>query len=226
MHTLLRASLVFAVASTLFACKPKPAEVPVAEAEATEEEETAVTETMVEACRIKLSEPEALEWTTYWEAASGPNAGPSPSSAQSFHWADADEKKLLIQRDATAPLSIVCGGDSPAVYVSLSAFNSGEQTIPMDAGEYPIVGKVEGEVPPGQFQAGPILAGERRLEPTSGTLQIDRFDTSGVRGAFRIQGTVEGTDGEEFNLEGSFDIPCRGDSMESLCEADKTVGGE
>jgi hypothetical protein len=221
MHTLLRSSLVIVVASTLFACKPKPAPEAVAEAEPeTEEEGSLVTDTMIEACQITLSEPESQQWTTYWDAAANPEGGPSPSSARSFHWADPDEKKLLIKQNLTTPLDIICGSnDDPAVYVSLSAFSSGERTIPMAAGSYDIVGKVSDELPPGQFQAGAILVGKDRFEAESGTLTIDRFDMSGVRGSFRIQG-------EDFTLEGSFEIPCRGGSPESLCEADKTIASE
>jgi len=227
MHTLLRASLVIVVASTFFACKPKPESEPVAEAEPEAEEETVVADTMIEACQVTMTEPESQRWTTYWDASATLPAGPSPSSASSYHWANPDEKALLVKRNAAVPLAILCASnDSPGVYVSLAAFTSGDATIPLASGEYEIVGRVEGELPPGLFQAATIMAGPRRFEAKSGTLDIDNFDMSGVRGSFRIQGTEAGEDGADFTVEGSFDIPCRGGDMENLCEADKTVASE
>lgn len=225
MHTLLRASLLIAVSSMLFACKPKPAPEQVAEAESAEAEpeaddESSFNETMLEACQISMSGAESQDWTTYWNAASSV----SPSSARSIYWADEEEKQLLLKRSVPTPLTIQCSSsESPKVSISLSAPTSNEEKVPMVAADYGIVGKAAGRPLPGQFQVGTIAVGERRFEVTSGTLQISGFDTYGVRGSFQMQGSEAGEDGEAFTLEGTFDIPCRGGSMEGECEANKAV---
>ena len=133
-------------------------------------------------------------------------------------------QKSLARGSSALPLSISCTSDGPpAMAVSMAAFTSRAADIPFDGGEYPVVGKSQGEVKPGQFLAAPVMFGERMFEVTRGTLNVDRFDSSGVRGRFRLEGTESGEGGEAFELEGSFDIPCRGGAMESACEANRTV---
>jgi len=224
MQTLLRASLVIAVTSMLFACKPKPEPEQVAEAESAdaepEEQASSFDNTMIEACEISMSGAESQDWTTYWDAASSA----SPSSARSIYWADEDEKQLLLKRSVPTPLTIQCSSkESPKVSISLSAPTSKEENVPLVAADYGIVGNASGAPLPGQFQVGTISVGERRFEVASGTLQISGFDTYGVRGSFQMQGAEAGEDGEAFTLEGTFDIPCRGGPMEGECEANKAV---
>ena len=175
---------------------------------------------MLEACQISMSGAESEDWTTYWNAASSV----SPSSARSIYWADEDEKQLLLKRTVPTPLSFQCSSnESPKVSISLSAPTSREENVPLVAAQYGIVGKNSGAPLPGQFQVGTISVGDRRFEVASGTLQISGFDTYGVRGSFQMQGSETGEDGEAFTLEGTFDIPCRGGSMEGECEANKAV---
>ncbi len=226
MHTLLRASLVIAVTSMLFACKPKPAPAPVAEAESAAASKPVADEgstfdgSMIEACDISMSEPESQDWTTYWDAASRS----SPSSARSIYWANEEEKQVLFKRSVPMPLTIQCSNNtSPAINVSFTSPTSKEENVPLVSGQYAVVGKASGAPLPGQFQAGTIVAGERRFEVASGTLQITGFDTYGVRGTFQLQGAEAGENGEAFALEGSFEIPCRGGSMESECDASSAI---
>jgi len=229
MHTFLRASLVIAVTSMLFACKPKPAPEqvveaePVAEAEPEAEKGSTFDGTLVEACRISISGAESKDWTTYWNAVSKASA----SSAHSIYWADEDEKQLILTRSVPTPLTIQCSSDeSPRVSITLSAPTSREEDVPLAARDYQIVGKSSGSPLPGQFQVGTVAVGDRRFEPASGALQITGFDTYGVRGNFQIQGNEASEDGEAFVLEGSFDIPCRGGAMEGECDANKAISSK
>ncbi|HEY6123553.1 MAG TPA: hypothetical protein VIV63_02790 [Steroidobacteraceae bacterium] len=225
MQTLIRAAVVIAVAGTLFACKPKPEAKPVAEAEATDDSEAGPGENLLEACVITMTEPELVRWTTYWDAAAGVNNTESESIARSEFWANDEEKKSLSRSSSAAPLTIQCSSnDEPSIAVSFSSYSSTMNDIPLGSGEYAIVSSSGGDPQPGQFQAGPVLYDQRTIAVTGGTLTIDRFDMEGVRGAFRVDGKADGEDGEEgqeYRFEGTFEIPCRGGSMESACESNK-----
>lgn len=224
MQTLIRAAVVLAFAGTLFACKPKPEPAPVAEAEPEQEAEAPSGENLIEACTITMTEPESVSWTTYWSTEQLSNAAESPSSARSAYWANEEERKTLTQTNAVEPLVIRCSSDeSPNVSLSFSSYTSPLKTVPLGSGEYEIVGGAEGDPPPGKFRGGSIIYDQRTIEPTSGTLTIDRFDMDGVRGSFRMDAKEEGENGADFRFEGTFDIPCRGGPLESACEANKSV---
>jgi hypothetical protein len=222
MQTLIRAAVVLAFAGTLFACKPKPEPAPVAEAEEEQEAEAASTGEMIEACTITMTEPESVRWTTYWDTEQLVNMSESPSSARSAYWADEEERKTLAKTNAVEPLVIRCSSDeSPSIAISFMSYTSPLASVPLGSGEYEIVGGA-GDPPPGKFKGGSIAYDQRTLEPTTGTLSIDRFDMDGVRGSFRMD-AKEGEDGEEFRFEGTFDIPCRGGQLESACESRQSV---
>jgi hypothetical protein len=224
MRLPISAAFLIAMTGVLFACKPAPEPEPVAEEEVAEETTEATGGEMIEACTIKMAQPEANEWTTYWDTSAVLQEGEGPSSARSEFWANEEEQKSLTRGSSALPLSISCTSDGPpAMAVSMAAFTSRVTDIPFDGGEYPVVGKSQGDVKPGQFLAAPVMVGDRIFEVTRGTLNIDRFDSSGVRGRFRLEGTESVEGGAEFELEGSFDIPCRGGSLESACDANRTV---
>ncbi|MES1263805.1 MAG: hypothetical protein ABUL69_05575 [Peristeroidobacter soli] len=219
------ALLLIAMTGALFACKKAPPPAPVAqEEEASEEAAPDPTAGMIEACTIRMAQPEANEWTTYWDTAAVPLDGEGPSSAHSEFWANDEEKKLLNRGSTAMPLSIRCSADGPPVIaVALSAFSSTEKDIPFDGGEYAVVGKAAGGAQPGQFLAAPVMFGDRMFEVTRGTINVDRFDSGGVRGRFRLEATETGESGAEAELEGTFDIPCRGGPMEGACDGNRTV---
>jgi hypothetical protein len=224
MQTLIRAAVVITVAGTLFACKPKADPTPVADVAPAEEIGTELDENMLEACLITITEPESIRWTTYWDAAAVMNNSESPSNARSIYWANEEERKSLGRSSSAAPLTIRCSSnDSPSISLSFSSYSSTEQQVPLDSGEYEIVPSSAGDPQPGQFVAGSVLFDQRTIEPISGTLTIDRFDLDGVRGSFRMDGRERGEDGEEFRLEGTFDLPCGGGAMESACESTRSV---
>jgi hypothetical protein len=81
-------------------------------------------------------------------------------------------------------------------------------------------------VKPGQFLAGTLLFNNRVFDATDGTLKIDDFDASGVRGSFAIDGREILAGGAPLHIEGTFEIPCRGGMLESECKANKTVARE
>jgi hypothetical protein len=196
----------------------------VAQAAPTEEAAAPVGPEMIEACTINMAQPEAIEWTTYWNTSAVLTDGEGPSSGHSEFWANDEEKKSLARSSSALPLSIRCTSNGPPILsISLAAITSTAKEIPMDSGEYAVVGKAQGELQPGQFLAAPVMFGQRLFEVTRGTLNVDRFDSSGVRGRFRLEGTETAGDGAEMELEGSFDIPCRGGAMEGACEANRTV---
>jgi hypothetical protein len=218
------AAVLITITGLLFACKPAPKPEPVAEAAPAEEAAAPTGPEMLEACTIKMSQPEAVDWTTYWDTSAVLTDGEGPSSAHSVFWANDEEKKTLARSSSGLPLSIRCTSDGPPIIsISLAAISSTDKEVPMDGGEYTVVGKGQGTVQPGQFLAAPVMFGQRLFEVTRGTLNVDRFDSSGVRGRFRLDGTETAADGAEFELEGSFDIPCRGGAMEGACEANRTV---
>ena len=226
MQTLIRAAVVLAFAGTLFACKPKPEPVAVAEEAPAEEAEEGSSEHLLEACTIKITEPEQVSWTTYWDAESLASGAENPSSARSAYWANEEERKTLAKTNSVEPLTIRCSSDeSPNISISFSWYSSPLATVPLNSGEYPIVG--DGDPEPGQFKAGSVIyrsahdRADYRL-----ALVIDRFDMDGVRGSFRMDGKEEGEDGAEFRFEGTFDIPCRGGPLESACEPNSPYSPE
>ena len=178
MHTLLRASLVIAVTSMLFACKPKPAPEQVAEADPADTEVGRGGKLLVrqhddrglraQHVRGRIAGMDyLLECSLQRE---------SQQRALDL-WADEDEKALLLKRSVPTPLTIQCSSnESPKISVSMTAPTSREEDVPLVAGQYGIVGK--GTAPlPKQFQVGTITAGERRFEAASGTLQLSGFDS-------------------------------------------------
>ncbi|HEU4779487.1 MAG TPA: hypothetical protein VFS58_06350 [Steroidobacteraceae bacterium] len=228
MQPLIRAAVFIAVAGTLFACSPKaePEAEPeaVAETAPAPEADPAANDNMMEACVITMTEPEPIRVTTYWDAASRMNQSDSPSSARSVYWASAEEKASFTRGSSAGQLNIRCTSrSSPRISLSISAHTSTEQEVPLGAGEYPIVGNAQGALQPGQFLASSVLFDQYRIDPTGGTLTIDRFDMDGVRGSFRIEGTEAGANGGDVRLEGTFDIPCRGGPTEGACESSRSL---
>ncbi len=224
MLSIIRATVLIAATGMLFACKPAPEPEQIVEEDPVEETDSTGSANLIEACTIKMAAPEANEWTTYWDASAVPMNGEGPSSARSSYWATEEERKRFVGSATIVPLSIRCTSDGPpSVSVSISAAGSARRDIPMASAEYSVIGKGDGPVPPGQFAAAKVTLDQRQFTVTRGTLDIDNFDASGVRGRFRLDGQEDGEGGEEFELEGTFDLPCRGGPNEGACEANRTV---
>jgi hypothetical protein len=230
MRSLIPAALFMAAAAGIAGCKPndKPAPVasaaPPADAAPVGEVTSTAVDARLEACKLKTSAPETREWTTYWDPKDISPASEGPSSAHSVYWANAKEKESLRSSKSAIPLDINCGSDGASgIAISLAAFNSTEKDVPLAPGTYKIVGKQQGEVQPGQFLAGTLQFKTRVFDATDGTLKIDDFDPSGVKGSFTIDGKETVGAGAKLHVEGTFAIPCRGGMLESECKANKTV---
>lgn len=171
-------------------------------------------------CELKTTAPVAHEWTTYWDTERVQYSGNNDSHASSIHWADAEAEKALA--NTPNALSIVCrSNDAPAVLVSLDSFGSSKTDVPLGAGTYPIVPKSQdGKMKPGTFVAGVLQFDGGMFEAASGTLKVDRLDMNGVAGSFIVDGAEHPALGKRtIHLEGSFDIPCVGETLEKLCTA-------
>lgn len=219
MRTVKYATLVIAASATLFACKPKE-EAPAPEAQVTEQE-TAPDEASAvaavdrrEACTLTMSEPDANDWTTYWEPGGGSNG------AKSAHWANATEKAAQTSNFLSVPLEITCSsGDSPNISITLSASNSKEADVPMAPGGYPIWGRQQSPVKGGQFLTKSLSYDGRTFDSRSGTISITEFTTDGVKGTFTLVGAEMNDAATPIRIQGTFEFPCRGGLMESACTA-------
>jgi len=223
---------LFVSALAIIGCKPKndPTEIPKApatDAAPIGEVTSSAVDAAIEACKLKMTAPEAREWTTYWNPEGIAASGEGPSSVHSVYWANAKEKRSLADSNTAIPLDINCRSEGqPEVAISLAAFSSTQKDVPLAPGTYRIVGKAGGAVKPGQFLAGTLLFNKRVFDATGGTLKIDDFDASGVRGSFAIDGREILAGNAPLHIEGTFEIPCRGGMLESECKANKTVARE
>jgi hypothetical protein len=230
MRSLIPAVLFIAAAAGISGCKPKDKPSPVAaagpraDAAPVGEVTSSAVDARLEACKVRITAPETREVTTYWDPQGITAANEGPTSAHSIYWANAKEKESLKSSKSAIPLDINCGSDgAPGLAISLAAFNSTEKDIPLAPGTYRIVGKQQGEVQPGQFLAGTLQFDQRMFDATGGTLRIEDFDPSGVKGSFTIDGTETLRAGAQIHVEGTFEIPCRGGMLESECKANNTV---
>jgi len=237
MPHLVNGLLLIAATCAVMGCKPKdepavpaPTAVtaPPADAAPIGEATSTAVDARLEACKIKMTAPESHEWTTYWDPQGIAPSGEGPSSVHSIYWANAKEKTSLTSSNTAIPLDINCSSDAaPEIAISLAAFSSTAKDVPLTPGTYRIVGKASGSVQPGQFLAGALKFNKRMFDATGGTLKIDDFDASGVRGSFIIDGKeILSAGGAPLHIEGTFEIPCRGGMLESECKANKAVARE
>jgi hypothetical protein len=219
--------LVLIAALPLCGCKrpdptaPKVTTLPISTAQAAEVTSSAV-DPRIEACRIRMTAPESRQWITWWDPKGVALAGEGPSSVHSVYWASAKEKQTLRANKTAMPLDINCRNDGPpALALSLAAFASSEKDLPLGPGRYAIVGKMSGEVQPGQFLAGTLTVGTAMYDARGGTLVLEKFDMEGVKGTFSLDGVDAVGAAKPIHLEGSFEIPCHGGMLETECKANK-----
>ena len=223
MRTFIRATFVLATAAALFACKPKteaPAPVaaePEAEESAPAEQTATLRDGNIEACKLTQSAPESADWATSW------NPAGSASEVRSIYWSNDVEKTAKASNGQAVPLEVTCSSsDSPSISVNLTARTSKESDIPMGPGTYPITGRQQNEVKPGAFLANVLSFDGRTFDSRKGSITITRFDSDGVAGSFVIDGEELAEGKASIHLEGSFEMPCRGDQLESACTANKS----
>ncbi|MES1263333.1 MAG: hypothetical protein ABUL69_03180, partial [Peristeroidobacter soli] len=127
---------ILAAAAALCACKPRE-ETPNTETAAAEEESApaaAPTLALLDACKIRMSQPEAHEWDTKWNPAHIQTAGENPSGIRSTHWADENELKAAREMGTVIPLDLVCGngdGEKPEIKFGITAFDSSMTDVPL-----------------------------------------------------------------------------------------------
>jgi hypothetical protein len=217
---------LLAAAAVLCACKPKSEE-PVAAEPAAEEtpaaSEAAPTLALLDACKIKMTQPEVHEWDTKWNPAHIQTAGAIPSGIRSSHWGDAAEQKTALEMGTAIPLDLVCGNDEdvkPSIKFDITAFDSSPADVPLKPGTYKIAPKASpAKNKPGEFIVGFMGFGESMFQATSGTLKLDRFDMNGAAGSFVIDGNEILMGSRPMHIEGTFDMPCRKGMLQSGCQS-------
>jgi hypothetical protein len=231
MNPIHRFVILLAAATALASCKPGPQSPDSTSADqaAADEVQTAAAaapaSALIEACKLKMTQPEAHEWTTYWDPAHTRTASQNPSGVDSFHWANADEQKVRRDGGTAIPLDLVCGSDedvAPTVKFDITAFDSRPTDIPLGPGTYVIAKKASpARNKPGEFIVGVFLFDKSMFAANSGTLTIDRFDMEGIAGSFTIDGNEILMGSRPLHLEGTFDMPCRKGLLQSACASAK-----
>jgi hypothetical protein len=123
------------------------------------------------------------------------------------------------------PLDLVCGSPddvTPEVRFDITAFDSAMTDVPLGPATYRIAEKASpAKNKPGEFIVGVFLLDESMFAATSGTLTLERFDMSGVKGSFVIDGHEILMGSRPLHVEGTFDMPCRKGLLQSACQSDK-----
>jgi hypothetical protein len=227
-----RFAVSLAATTALLACKAKTetAEPPAVASEsdppaATQGAETAAPEVaLLDACKIKMTQPEAHEWETKWDPAHTRTVSQNPSGVRSGHWANEAEQKIQRDSKSAIPLDVGCGSDDrvePTINLHIAAFDSAVADVPLAPGTYRIAPKASpAKNKPGEFIVN-LFFNKNMFEAKSGTLTIDRFDMNGAAGSFVIDGNEILTGSRPLHLEGSFDMPCRQAILESACQSNK-----
>jgi hypothetical protein len=222
-----RFAALLAIAAALSACKPTP-ETSAAEAPANDapsDEAAAPTLALLDACKIKMTQPEAHEWDTKWDPAHTRTESNNPSGVRSIHWANAQELKAAQEMHNTIPFEVVCGNDDdvePSIKIWIVAFDSGPADIPLAPGKYPIAPKASpAKNKPGEFILAGLFFGKSMFNARSGTLTLSRFDSEGAAGSFVIDGNEILTGSRPLHVEGTFDMPCRKGMLQGACASNK-----
>jgi hypothetical protein len=173
-------------------------------------------------CNITMKQPEQHAWKTLWDPARTRVASKNPTRVRSVHWANESERAAAERSDVAVPFELVCGGeqgDRPAIAVDIVTYASKPSDVPLAPGTYPIVAK-GGPGKPGQFIVGELLFGGAIFVGKSGTLKLERFDGAGAKGSFTIVGEELLTGRRPVEIEGSFDLPCQRERLQSSCKSD------
>ena len=155
----------------LAACQPKTEEPETTADEAgdaADVADTAPTLALLDACKIKMTQPIAHEWDTKWNPAHIQPASENPSGVRSTHWGDANEQKSAHDMGAVIPFEVVCGSTDdvkPEVKFDITAFDSAMTDIPMGPATYKIAPKASpATISPAANSASPRVNG--RAGPT------------------------------------------------------------
>jgi hypothetical protein len=222
-----RFAVLLSAAAALAACQPKdePAAEDAAPGDTAEAPAAAPALALIDACKVKMTQPEALEWDTKWDPAHTRTSGQNPSGVRSFHWANAEEQKIAQDNGAVIPFEIVCGSDDsvePRILLNIVAFDSSPTDVPMAPGEYPIAAKASpNKNKPREFIVAGLFLDKSMFAGMSGTLKLTRFDAEGAAGSFVIDGNEILMGSRPLHVEGTFDMPCRKELLQGACKSDK-----
>jgi len=227
MIRLSRFPLLLVVTLALGACQPKAEEPDSASEEAAdtaEESGAAPALALLDACKMKMTQPLAHEWESKWNPAHIQPAGEYPSRVRSTHWGDANEQKSAQDMGAVIPFEVVCASAEdvkPEVKFDITAFDSAMTDIPLGPGTYRIAPKASpAKNKPGEFIVGVFILDDSMFTATSGTLTLERFDGNGAKGSFVIDGHEILMGDRPLHLEGTFEMPCRKGLLQSACQSD------
>jgi len=211
----------------LGACKPRAETPETASAEASGDSaaDSAPKLALLDACKIRMTQPEAHEWDTKWDPAHSRTVSQNPSGVSSVHWGDETEQKSAREMGTAIPFDLVCGNDEdvkPSIKFDITAFDSTPADVPLQPGTYVIAAKASpAKNKPGEFIVGFMGFGESMFQATSGTLKIDRFDMNGAAGSFVIDGNEILMGSRPLHVEGTFDMPCRKGLLQGACASNK-----
>ena len=224
LAVLLTAVLLPACKRQSDAVAPKPAAEPAAGESAAAPEPAAK---LLDACKVKMTAPEAHDWKMFWNPAHTRSASESAGSVSSFHWANAAEQKSANDMHVAVPFELGCSSDKnakPSIAFSIVTYDSKVTDVPMAPGTYPIAAKASpAKNKPGQFIVGGLglIFGDAMFAGKSGTLKLERFDAEGAKGSFTIDGNEILTGSRPLHIEGTFDMPCRKELLQGACKSDK-----
>jgi hypothetical protein len=231
MSLLKRALMPCLLAGLLVACGSKP-DTDEAAGQSTAGEESALTGSeaaptlaLLDACHVKMTQPEPHEWDTKWDPAHIQTQGANPSGLRSAHWGTPEEQRIAADMGNAIPFDLVCGSsDSEPQHILLKivAFDSSPGDIPLKAAEYRIAPKASpAKNKPGEFIVAGLFLGESMFEAKSGTLKLSRFDAEGAAGSFVIDGNEILMGSRPLHVEGTFDMPCRMGLTQGGCRSNK-----
>jgi len=205
-----------------------------AESQETPAETTAATEPdpkkdLIEACHLKITEPEVREWTTYWDPRGKRALGEGDSWVHSFYWGNEEERKQMLEMK-NPMLEFACSAKDAnrnmEIGVGASTMYMSQAEFPFAPGTYEIVAggsEKYGNEPKAIY--GNFMYGDSTLWKTAGTLTITRFDDKGIAGSFSLV-AEDRLQPRTLKIEGTFDMPCRGGMVEGGCRANKAIRDE
>src|SRR5689334_21602575 len=115
MNCTFRLLMSLVVAGALVACDSKPDADDSGADRAEPPEEAAPAPApalaLLDACKIRMTQPDAREWQTKWDPAHTRPEGANPSGVRSVHWANEQEMKSEVEMGNAVPFDLVCGND-------------------------------------------------------------------------------------------------------------------
>ena len=182
-----------------------------------EEAEEGSSEHLLEACTIKITEPEQSSWTTYWDARNRWRAARKTRAARARRTGPTKKSaETSRQTNSVEPLTIRCSSDeSPNISISFSSYTSPLDTVPLNSAS---TRSLATAIQPGQFEAE-----IDHLRSAHDRADYRLAQHRPLRHGWRARLLPHGWQGggrrrRGFRFEGTFDIPCRGGPLESACE--------